>query len=102
MNIEKSIWIGLLHIKTKSKNNVLLPNVSGAYVNVIAKVDSKEELIFILKNYVKKQYWIFIDIEEVEPLYIRLKTYDVAKQIIKKTKLLVNKGDFCFGTFHTY
>ena len=43
-----------------------LTNVSGAYVNVIAKVDSKEELIFILKNYVKKQNWIFIDIEEVE------------------------------------
>lgn len=102
MNINKEIWIGLLHVQTKNQIDELLGSCSGAYVTVLCKAKSKESFISIIKEYVDELGWIFCDLDEIEQLIERCKHYSVDRKVVRLSKALKDYGHVRFGTFHTY
>ena len=108
MNIQvsskfKDIWFGCLHVKTRSRNNELLGDVKGAYVQTIAKVHTKDEFISLLKEYALSFNLEYVELEDVSTLQYRLwNQLPVAEALLEEAKSLQNYGHIRFSTFHTY
>ena len=108
MNIQvsskfKDIWFGCLHVKTRSRNNELLGDVKGAYVQTIAKVHTKDEFISLLKEYALSFNLEYVELEDVSTLQYRLwNQLPVAEALVEEAKSLQNYGHIRFSTFHTY
>jgi len=108
MNIQvsskfKDIWFGCLHVKTRSRNNELLGDVKGAYVQTIAKVHIKDEFISLLKEYALSFNLEYVELEDVSTLQYRLwNQLPVAEALLEEAKSLQNYGHIRFSTFHTY
>ena len=108
MNIQvaskyKDIWFGCLHVKTRSRNNELLGDVEGAYVQTIAKVHSKDEFISLLKEYALSFNLEYVESEDISTLQYRLwNQLPVAEALLEEARSLQDYGHICFSTFHTY
>ena len=108
MNIQatskyKDIWFGCLHVKTRSRNNELLGDVEGAYVQTIAKVHTKDEFIFLLKEYALSFNLEYVELEDVSTLQYRLwNQLPVAEILLEESKSIHDYGHVRFSTFHTY
>ena len=108
MNIQatskyKDIWFGCLHVKTRSRNNELLGDVEGAYVQTIAKAHNKEEFVSVLKEYTLNFDLEFIELEDISTLQYRLwNQLPVAEILLEESKSIHDYGHVRFSTFHTY
>ena len=108
MNIQvsskfKDIWFGCLHVKTRSRNNELLGDVKGAYAQTIAKAHTKDEFIFLLKEYVLSFNLEYVELEDISSLQYRLwNQLPVAEILLEESKSIHDYGHIRFSTFHTY
>jgi hypothetical protein len=108
MNIQvaskfKDIWFGCLHVKTRSRNNELLGDVEGAYVQTIAKVHNKEEFVSLLKECTLSFDLEFVELEDISTLQYRLwNQLPVAEILLEESKSIHDYGHVRFSTFHTY
>ena len=108
MNIQatskfKDIWFGCLHVKTRSKNNELLGDVEGAYVQTIAKVHTKDEFISLLREYALSFNLEYVELEDISTLEYRLwNQLSVSEALLEEAKSLNDYGHVLFSTFHTY
>jgi hypothetical protein len=108
MNIQatskfKDIWFGCLHVKTRSRNNELLGDVEGAYVQTIAKAHTKDEFVSVLKEYALNFDLVFVELEDISTLQYRLwNQLPVAEILLEESKSIHDYGYVRFSTFHTY
>lgn len=107
MNFNKNnypdIWYGILHIKTTKKNDEMLGDVAGAYVNLIAKAHSRKEFVTLIKDYVRELEFDFVELSEVSTLQDRvIRGRNIADNLLKIAISLEEFGHVRFGTFHTY
>jgi len=99
----KDIWFGCLHVKTRSKNNELLGDVEGAYVQTIAKVHTKDEFISLLREYALSFNLEYVELEDISTLEYRLwNQLSVSEALLEEAKSLNDYGHVLFSTFHTY
>lgn len=97
------IWYGILHIKTTKKNDEMLGDVAGAYVNLIAKAHSQKEFVALIKDYARDLEFDFVELSEVSTLQDRLICgRNIADNLLKTAISLEEYGHVRFGTFHTY
>ena len=96
------IWYGILHIKTTKKNDEMLGDVTGAYVNLIAKAHSRKEFVVLIKDYASDLGFDFVELSEVSTLQDRLICgRNIADNLLKTAISLKEYGHVRFGTFHT-
>ena len=107
MNINKTnypdIWYGILHIKTTKKNDEMLGDVTGAYVNLIAKAHGRKEFVALIKDYARDHEFDFVELSEVSTLQDRVICgRNIADNLLETASSLEEYGHVRFGTFHTY
>jgi len=101
VNINESIWIGLLQVSSKLENGILGSSL-GAYVNVLAIAKNSNEFIDKVKEAVNELDLDFVDIEEIDLFTERRKKYRIDNSIIRLAKDVVKYKELRFGDFHTY
>lgn len=97
------IWYGLLHLETTKRDDEMLGDVEGAYVNLIAKAHNQDEFVALIKEYTIELDFKFIELTDVSSLQDRLGLKkNIANNLLKTAVDLKEYGHVRFGTFHTY
>jgi hypothetical protein len=104
MNINKkypsNFWIGLALVK--AKDSKILGSVN-AYVNVMTTATNKKEFIQKVRNALKGMNLQLKEIEDAEPLAMRVENYKIDKKILMlANNLFANEEKVEFSTFHSY
>lgn len=102
-NNYSDIWYGLLHVRTTKRNDEMLGDVEGAYVNLIAKAHNHDDFVVLIKEYALELELEFIELTDISLLQDRLceKQY-IADDLLKTALSLKEYGHVRLGTFHTY
>lgn len=98
----KEVWIGLVTVKPKSGNKFFDKDSKGAYVNILAWANKKSEFQSEVKHALDDYQLKLIEMEDIEPMSIRLEKFSVDSRLIDLSIEVENTGKVRFGTFHFY
>jgi hypothetical protein len=98
------IWTGLACVKSNPKAKGFgLFEGKGAYVNVVASVESKEAFAERVKRHVEGIDCILVELEKVQLLETRMSEEDYPEELITMRETAAHQTtDTVFGTFHTW
>ena len=99
--MKKQVWIGLAHVKPRRGNN-LLKDAAGAYVNILAMANNKQEYIKIIKYAIEEHNFKMIDVKNIEPYLIRKKKFKLKREIVQLANKVKKSGITHFATFFVY
>ena len=95
----RQTWIGLIHVQPEPDCEVLEQN---AYVQAVAWVEEPEDFDAIVRQAAAEYRLHVMCIEDLEPLNVRLRKYDVEQGLLDSVKEIEGTDYLRFGTFHTY
>lgn len=100
------IWTGLACLVANPKCKGFRrfgDNGKGAYVNVVASVDSETEFTERVERIVPTLDCILLKLENVKPIDERMKEPDYPEELITMRSTAQTKpADLVFGTFHIW
>lgn len=100
--MRSEVWIALVGVVPKNGNALLDEKVGGAYVNVLAYASGLEDFQERVKLELDRRDFQIIEIENPEPFRLRVKHYEVAKEIKVIARHVERDKDIQFATFHTF
>jgi len=95
------VWIGLAHVKPNPGND-LLDGARGAFVPVLALASCVEEFTSKVMGLLRKYNFRIPEIEDIEPLKIRLARGPVDSAIVKLASSISEDNNVAFSSFETY
>jgi hypothetical protein len=95
------VWIGLVHIKPRTGNDTF-DDALGAYVNALARVADIEGFRVKVRDCFDQQGFDLVELENAEPLRLRLARADVSADLLEAAQLTRHTGEVSWGVFHTY
>jgi hypothetical protein len=105
LTIERNVWFGLACLKANPnmKNFRRFDGGKGAYVNVAAAADSRDEFEEKVKRHVEGIGCILVELEKVQLLESRLNQPDYPEELITMRETALRQpDDSVFGTFHIW
>ncbi len=99
------LWTGLACLKAnpKVKGFRRFGNGKGAFVNVVAWVESQEEFQERVKRHVEELDCILVELERVQLLETRMSAEDYPEELINMRQTAKREpNDAVFGTFHIW
>jgi len=95
------IWFALVEIKPLY-NNTILKDVSGAFLNVAYKAETKDELIIQINKTFKENKFMICEIDNIETVdKMEIDNPDNAEKLVLLND--IEEGyDFSWGVYHTY
>jgi hypothetical protein len=99
------LWTGLACLKAnpKVKGFCRFGKSKGAFVNVVAWVESQEEFQERVKRHVEELGCVLVELEKVQLLEIRMSAEDYPEELINMRQTATRQpNDTVFGTFHIW
>jgi hypothetical protein len=102
---DRNLWFGLACLKAdpKVKNFRRFGKGRGAYVNVVARADSRASFEEKVKRHGEGLDCILVDLENVQLLESRMNLPDFPEEFINMRQTAIRQPeDTVFGTFHIW
>jgi hypothetical protein len=97
------LWIGLVEVRARAKNNFVLDGAKGAFVDIVTWASDQEEYRLKVNVIVKKLDLFAVEITNAEPVSGRRKRTplddDTEEMVERATN---NPNAIIYGTFDTY
>jgi hypothetical protein len=95
------VWIGLAELRQRAGAGVLLDR-NNAFTNVLALAQNVDGFRDAVARALAEEGFDLVDLEDAEPLHLRLMTHSVDEELLKLASEVQRTGQPLFGRLHTW